>query len=271
MVTKRFYLKQLSDLFKNSEAYFDYYEIDNLDFAKPTLKRPALIVVPGGAYQFVSVREGEPIALRFAVEGFKTFVVNYSVNKMYPCPHLELAFVIDFINKHSEDFLILEDKISLVGFSAGGHLVATYSYLYKELGDLLNINVKGLKPFSIGLGYPVIHMDSEFNGETVQVITNNEEKLKEKLSGELHVTSDYPPTFIFTTKEDACVPISNSTVLVDELNKNGVINEFHLFETGEHGGSLFSNGVFETNRYLNGFEDNKRWPEYMTRFIFKLL
>ena len=79
MFTKRYYLKDLSEFFKDSEAYFDYFEIAHLDFEKSKLKRPALVVVPGGGYQFVANREAEPIALRFLVEGFNTFVITYSI------------------------------------------------------------------------------------------------------------------------------------------------------------------------------------------------
>lgn len=271
MFTKRYYLKDLSEFFKDSEAYFDYFEIAHLDFEKSKLKRPALVVVPGGGYQFVANREAEPIALRFLVEGFNTFVITYSINKKYPAPHLELAFVIDFINKHHEEFMIIQDKISLVGFSAGGHLVASYSCYYKELAELLKIDSKGLKPLSIGLAYPVIHMDPSRNAGTVQVITEKDPELMEKMSVEKHITKEYPPTFIFTTKPDDCVPINNSTMLVEVLNRKGVENEFHLFENGGHGGSLFTNAVYETTEYMEEFAENKRWPEYMSKFIFKLL
>ncbi len=36
--------------------------------------RPAVLVIPGGSYTFISQREGEPIALKFAAEGYQAFV-----------------------------------------------------------------------------------------------------------------------------------------------------------------------------------------------------
>ena len=39
-------------------------------------KRPAIIVMPGGAYSFLSDTEGEPVALTFLKEGYNTFVLR---------------------------------------------------------------------------------------------------------------------------------------------------------------------------------------------------
>ena len=41
-------------------------------------KRPAVLVVPGGAYLNCSDREAEPVALRFAAMGYHAFVLRYS-------------------------------------------------------------------------------------------------------------------------------------------------------------------------------------------------
>ena len=38
--------------------------------------RPAIIICPGGAYQFCSDREAEPVALRFAAMGYHAFVLK---------------------------------------------------------------------------------------------------------------------------------------------------------------------------------------------------
>ena len=41
--------------------------------------RPGIIVMPGGAYSFLSDTEAEPVALTFLKEGYNTFVLRYSV------------------------------------------------------------------------------------------------------------------------------------------------------------------------------------------------
>ena len=44
-----------------------------------SVKRPAVIVCPGGAYRYKSEREGDPVAMRFLAAGIHAFVLQYSV------------------------------------------------------------------------------------------------------------------------------------------------------------------------------------------------
>ena len=50
--------------------------------------RQAVLICPGGAYQRLSKREGEPVALAYLAEGFSAFVLQYSVGKgvQWPLP-----------------------------------------------------------------------------------------------------------------------------------------------------------------------------------------
>ena len=41
--------------------------------------RPAILIIPGGAYAFVSQREAEPVALRYFAQGFDCFVLDYDI------------------------------------------------------------------------------------------------------------------------------------------------------------------------------------------------
>ena len=41
--------------------------------------RPAMLVVPGGGYQYCSDREGEPVALAYMAQVFNAFVLQKSV------------------------------------------------------------------------------------------------------------------------------------------------------------------------------------------------
>ena len=42
--------------------------------------RPAIVIVPGGGYCFVSHSEGEIVAEEFYKKGYNTFVVTYTTN-----------------------------------------------------------------------------------------------------------------------------------------------------------------------------------------------
>ena len=51
-------------------------------------KRPLAIVVPGGSFEHLSKREGEPVALAFNNQGFNSVVMEYNLvhdeGKIYP-------------------------------------------------------------------------------------------------------------------------------------------------------------------------------------------
>jgi len=65
-------------------------------------QRPAIIVMPGGAYSFLSDAEGEPVALTFLKEGYNTFVLRYSVGDAAP------------IRKFWKRFLLLSGRFVLM-------------------------------------------------------------------------------------------------------------------------------------------------------------
>ena len=81
----------------------------------------AVILCPGGGYEFCSDREAEPIAMRFAGYGIQAFVLRYSVvNKPFPTALLELAAAVSYVRSHAEEYDIHPDRIAVCGFSAGG-------------------------------------------------------------------------------------------------------------------------------------------------------
>jgi acetyl esterase/lipase len=59
-----------------------------------------------------------------------------------------------------------------------------------------------------------------------------------QMSGELQVTRETPPTFLFTTSADTSVPAENSVAYYLALHKAGVPAELHVFENGPHGVGL---------------------------------
>ena len=199
-------------------------------------KSKAIIVVPGGAYSVVSGTEADPVALSYMLEGFVTIILHYSVKTAYPTPMKELACAIDFLRKNCEKYYIDKDKISIIGFSAGGHLTASYGYLYKhpDITNDLNLLPEDIKPNCIVLSYPVISMGEYTHNDTRKHITGGDEGLYNLLSAEKNVDSTYPPTFIWTTMEDKSVSYLNSSIFVDALKVNNVKHEFFLYPYLNH-------------------------------------
>ena len=88
--------------------------------------RQAVLICPGGAYQRLSKREGEPVALAYLAEGFSAFVLEYSVGKgvQWPLPLEQARQALRLIRQNAREWDIDPQRIAAVGFSAGGHLAA---------------------------------------------------------------------------------------------------------------------------------------------------
>ena len=52
------------------------------------------------------------------------------------------------------------------------------------------------------------------------------------------MTKDTPPTFLWHTEPDDCVPVENSLFFFEALHKNKIPVEMHIYPAGGHGLSL---------------------------------
>ena len=51
--------------------------------ADPAVRRPTIVIAPGGGYTHLSTREGEPIALTFAAMGMNAVVVRTALPRRF--------------------------------------------------------------------------------------------------------------------------------------------------------------------------------------------
>ncbi len=206
--------------------------------------KPAVLVIPGGAYKFCSDREAEPIALAYLAKGFNAFVLRYSLNDKaaFPTPLNDAEKALQFIRDKADEFHIYPDKIAVCGFSAGGHLAAAASTMSEE------------KPNACILGYPCI-LDS-----TSPILAKPVESL------DRYVTPNTPPTFIFAARDDGCVPIKNSLIYADKLDENGVGFELHIFSHGDHGFSLANDTVCDKH-WLKICRQNSYWLDRSAEWL----
>ncbi len=207
-------------------------------------RRPLVLICPGGAYWYTSPREAEPIALAFANMGYHSAVLHYSTHPgaHYPVALTEVAASVKLLREHAEEWHIDREKILVLGFSAGGHLAASYGCFWKEPFVAEEVGVadpEELRPNGMILGYPVI-TSGEFahQGSIEALLGDRYEEMKEQMSLEKRVNGDFPPTFLWHTFADGSVPVENSLLLVSALRKAGIPTEFHMYPDGGHGLSL---------------------------------
>ena len=179
--------------------------------------RPAVLVIPGGGYQFCSDREADPVASAYLRAGYHAFILRYSVGKdaVWPQPLEDYEQAMELIDKHAETWHVLRDKIAVVGFSAGGHLAGAAATLAKR------------RPAAAVLGYAVLRADTAHElGEDKPSIV---EAVDEKTC----------PCFLFATRTDSVVPIQNTLDMMNALNRFQTSFECHIYAYGPHG---FSTG-----------------------------
>ena len=233
-------------------------------------RRKAVVIVPGGGYEFVSEREAEPIALKFAGAGFACFVLRYSVyKKKFPTALLELAAAVKYIRDNADTLDINKDKISVMGFSAGGHLAACLANMWNSstITYALCCKAEDIKVNTSLLCYPVITSgEKTHEGSILNLIGEEQDaELREYLSLENRVGAHTPPTFIWHCADDGCVPVENSIYYMNSLAKNKIPFESHIYPYGGHGLAL-ANESTATGEWHN-VPSAEGWADLAIDFI----
>ena len=199
------------------------------------LRRPVVVVVPGGGYNHVSAREADPVALQFAAAGYHTAILTYSVGEgaRHYQPLRQLNAAIGLLRSHAEAWNLLPEKIAVCGFSAGGHLALSGAVL--DLSDGTPMH----RPNAVLLAYPVITAGKyAHRGSFVQLAGSEDPAAQQPFTLEDKITPATPPVFVWHTMEDQTVPVENTLLLLTALRRAGVPCEAHLFEKGRHGTSI---------------------------------
>jgi acetyl esterase/lipase len=203
----------------------------------------AILVFPGGAYgALADVHEGRQWAYWYNAMGITAFVVKYRLGPRYHHP-IELGDAqraIRTVRARAAELGVSPDRVGIMGFSAGGHLVSTAATHFDAgLTDAKDaIDRASSRPDFLILGYPVISFDPAIThaGSVRNLLGDRPDPaLIENLSNDLQVTPRTPPTFIFHTANDTAVPVENSVRFFLALRKAGVPAEMHIFENGPHG------------------------------------
>ena len=204
----------------------------------------AVIICPGGGYGVESYKlEGTNIAEAFIQKGIAAFILKYRLpsdsimidKSIGPLQDAQQA--IKTVRMHATEWKLDSAKIGIMGFSAGGHLVSTAGTHFDK-SYIPNDEKISLRPSFMILVYPVISMKDELThiGSRSNLLGKSPEAGKILFfSNELHVHPNTPQTWITHTGDDKVVTVENSIRFYQELNRNGVAAEMHLYPKGNHG------------------------------------
>lgn len=218
----------------------------------------AVVICPGGGYVYLAMdHEGKQVAEWFNSFGVTAYVLKYRIHTQsrayeYPVQFDDATRAMRWVRAHANEKGIDPHKIGIMGFSAGGHLASTVGTHFDNGHSDSNDSIEHFssRPDFMILCYPVISMVSEYTHQgSRRALLGDHPKpeLMRFLSGELQVTPQTPPTFLFHTDEDNTVPSENSVYFYLALRKAKVPAEMHIYQQGSHGlGLAPGNPVYST-------------------------
>ncbi len=264
-------------------------------------KRPAVLVLGGGAYFSVSDSEGEPVALAFNAMGYHAFSLKYSVygadafvkglqnlerreKTEHPAPLRDVARAILYIKEHAKEWHLDADRIAVCGFSAGAHNAAMYATNWNKpvITDYFNRPAEDFRPAAAILSYTLsdyTYMKKAmeqgnadaffFNASAGAYLGDraNDDAVLEELSPAHQVTDQTPPCFIWTTAGDKMVPPQHSLMMAMALQDAHIPYELHIFEEGDHGLSLASTASAAVKEQIN--DDVHKWVSLCEAWLLK--
>jgi acetyl esterase/lipase len=189
----------------------------------------AAVVFPGGGYNILAIDlEGTEVCDWLTSKGITCVLLKYRVPCVKVGPYRNCLTALEdaqrtigFVRFRSAEWHIDPQKIGVIGFSAGGHMVAAIStHFGKRLYPAVDAADKeSCRPdFAVAL-YPG-HL-----------------AVPEKhfaLNPDIQVTSGTPPTCLIQAEDDPVDPVENSLVYYAALRKAGVPAEIHVYVTGGH-------------------------------------
>ena len=185
--------------------------------------------------------------------------------------HLEVASAVRYVRETGVQYGCDPDRVFLIGFSAGGHLAASYGNFWNRpfVAEALGCDAARLRPNGQVLSYPVITAGPHAHEGSFECLLGDRcAAERESLSLENSVTQDTPPTFIWHTQPDDCVPVENALLFVSALQKAGVKTEFHMFPAGGHGLSLCDRVTSNSETQL--LPKNAKWFDLAADFLWSL-
>lgn len=220
----------------------------------------AVVVFPGGGYHILAIDlEGTEVCDWLTSRGVTCVLLKYRVPRSGPSYDPDCKCMIDprpqtalqdaqrtmgLVRSHATEWHIDPHKVGVLGFSAGGHLVAAISTHYEKRS------------------YPVVDAADKESCRPDFAVAVYPGHLWWPKGGphgfnpDIHVTRDTPPTFLLQAETDSIDYVTQSLVYYRALADSEVPTEMHLYT---HGGHAF--GLRRTQDPIT------EWPQLVEKWL----
>lgn len=209
----------------------------------------AVLIAPGGGYRHVVIdKEGFEMGRWLAARGITAFVLFYRLPHQgwAAGPDVALADAqraMRVIRHDHRRFGIDPQRVSVMGFSAGGHVAASLAtrFAAQTYSPVDAADALPARPDAAALIYPVISMRADFAhpGSRERLIGAAPPAAFEMAhSPDQQVPANAPFFFILHTEDDDVVPVENALAMRAALKARGIPVETHLYDRGGHGFGL---------------------------------
>ena len=215
-------------------------------FLPKTANGSAIIAVPGGGYRHMAWdKEGLEIAAWFAARGVAAFALAYRLPhdgwaEGGDTPLADARRAVQLVRANASRWGIDPGRIAVVGFSAGGHLVANLAAqheleVYPQRDAIDRVSAR---PDLVAPIYPAVMID-----QLVQALPAGQSLFGKAIdaataarhSPHLQARADSPPHFLVHAEDYPLVGPEHSLALRAALRAKGVAVETQLHARGGHG------------------------------------
>ncbi len=237
----------------------------------------SVIVCPGGSYYWHDTKnEGDSVALWLQSQGISAFVLHYRAagyfayiykhravfrGRQHPDMITDAQRALQWVRTRAEEYNIDPDKVGMLGFSAGGHLVLSAACFHGHdfLKDAGIDHETDLRPAFVGAIYPVVTMMEPYVHKRsrrglLSERYQHDPVLCDSLSIERHIPADCPPVFLVNCVDDKEVDYRNAVVLDSALVAAHVNHRYIQYQKGGHSfGASEHRGSKESREWKTAF------------------
>ncbi|MET3075927.1 alpha/beta hydrolase [Pantoea leporis] len=226
----------------------------------PSPNGRAVLIAAGGGYSRIEMgKEAWPAAAWLTARGYTVYVLSYRL----PHEGWKDGAIVSLQDAQRALRLVRqrEKNVSVLGFSAGGHLlgmaVSRADFLFYRATDALD-NLPATADRA-ALIYPIITLEAPYtHTSTHKMLVGNHAPASENAAWSVQefVNSQSPPFFLVQAEDDPISDPHNTLIMADACKREHVPVEMHRYSSGGHGFGMGRPGT-----------PTMAWPEHYEKWL----